>query len=220
MSFILKALKKLEEEKAAQQPSPRDINMAILSPERASSPKPLPAAKLAAIILVLVPGCGTAYILFRQDSLQPSSAQSPQGGIPGEKIAGPPGTTQADPVPPVLEQGISASAGPGEIPNNREINPPGEKGKTALASPPRRRPQEGLQSDADRPRREPFGPVPSGVKVSGIALQDDPAESVAVVNGMLIRRGMPVQDLKVEEIYSDRVKFSGNGQVWEIYVPK
>jgi len=220
MSFILKALKKLEEEKAAQRPLSRDITRAILAPARATSPGPRPAVKLAAIILVLAAGCGTAYILFSHDPQHPSRAQSPQGGIPREESAGLPGTTQADPVPAGPERGLSVSAGQGDVPNKREVNPPGEKGKTAEVSPPRRRLQEGLQSDAERSGRETSGPVPAGLKVSGIALQDDPAESVAVVNGMLIRRGMPVQDLKVEEIYSDRVRFSGNGQVWEVYVPK
>ena len=220
MSFILKALKKLEEEKAALRQSPRDINRAILAPEHASSPKHRTAVKLAAIFLVLVTGCGTAYIIFHHGPQVPSRAQSHQDVTPREESADRIRTSLSDPVPSRPEHEKIVSAGPGDRSNNMEANAPREKGKAAEISSPRQRHQESLQSGTERTDRVPSGPVPAGLKVSGIALQDDPDESVAVVNGMLVRRGMSVQDLRVDEIYTDRVKFSGNGQVLVVYITR
>ena len=219
MSFILKALKKLEEEKAALQQSPRDINRAILAPEQTPLPGHRTAVKIAVMVLILVVGCGAAYIIFRHDPQIPFRAQSPQDTTPREENTDRTRTTLSDPMPSRTEHEKSVSAGPGNRSNNVEVNASRENGKAAEVSPPRR-PQEGLQSGAERPGREPTGPVPAGLKVSGIALQDDPTESVAVVNGMLVRRGMTVQDLRVDEIYTDRVKFSGNGQVLEVYITR
>ena len=73
---------------------------------------------------------------------------------------------------------------------------------------------------AHRTLPEPTAPAPAGLKVNGIALQDDPAASAAVVNGVLVKRGMMVQGLRVEEIMNDKVRFSGNGETYEVQISK
>jgi hypothetical protein len=56
--------------------------------------------------------------------------------------------------------------------------------------------------------------------VSGIALQDDPAESMAVINGALVKTGMTVAGAVVDRIFLDRVRFKGNGGTFEVYLGK
>jgi general secretion pathway protein B len=68
--------------------------------------------------------------------------------------------------------------------------------------------------------REPSGSSPAGLKVNGLAVQDDPSASVAVIDGMLVRRGMTVQGMRVEEILQDRVRFSRNGETYEVQISR
>jgi general secretion pathway protein B len=50
--------------------------------------------------------------------------------------------------------------------------------------------------------------------VTGIAWQNDSASSVAMVNGRPVQQGATVDGYKVEQIYEDKVRFSGaNGRV-------
>ena len=63
-------------------------------------------------------------------------------------------------------------------------------------------------------------PVPAGLKVNGIALQDDPGESVAVINGALVKKGMSVGGARVEEILQDRVRFSSGGGTFYVQLSK
>jgi hypothetical protein len=56
--------------------------------------------------------------------------------------------------------------------------------------------------------------------LNGIALQDDPAESVAVVNGRILKKGMTIEGAEVDRIFLDRVRFRGNGGVFEVHLAK
>ncbi len=222
MSFILKALKKLEEEKTARRSGPHDINSALLTPDRASSPRiSRKTLKLTAMLLVFVAGCGITYLLLRHDPASPTPARS---SLPGEApradqadrpLTNPPLPAAATPTP-----GGNASAEQGDAGNNSALPAPGEKISAGEAPLPSRNSRVAQLPRTQHVSREPSGSPPPGVKVNGIALQDDPAASVAVVNGILVRRGMSVQDMQVEEIFSDRVRFSGNGQTWEVHISK
>jgi len=64
------------------------------------------------------------------------------------------------------------------------------------------------------------GSPPPGLKINGIALQDDPAESVAVINGALLKRGMTVEGVQIEEIFQDRVRFSGARGTFEVQLSR
>jgi general secretion pathway protein B len=48
------------------------------------------------------------------------------------------------------------------------------------------------------------------VRVTGIAWQKDGAASVAMVNGRPVQEGSVVDGYKVEQIYEDKVRFSGS----------
>ncbi len=56
--------------------------------------------------------------------------------------------------------------------------------------------------------------------VNGIAFQDDPAASAAVVNGVYVKRGMTVGGARVERIFQDKVRFTSNGRTFEVPLAK
>jgi type II secretory pathway component PulC len=73
------------------------------------------------------------------------------------------------------------------------------------------------------PLREPepfLVGAPSSLVVNGIALQDDPMESVAVVNGRILKKGMTIEGAEVDRIFLDRVRFRGDGGVFEVHLSK
>jgi general secretion pathway protein B len=232
MSFILKALQKVEEEKAARRAGPQEISRAILA---AGAPSPrtsrvLPA--VAAVVLLVFAGGGLAYLLVQRGAeparkpepapltreslaavprLPPADASPPVPVAEGSAALIPAATTAASPAKPPhvgrVEQGAASPA----VEKKPSVSPTATARKSAMA--PLTGP-DGTEKDVS------YGPPPAGLKVNGIALRDDPAESIAVVNGLLVRRGMVVQGMKVEEILSDRVRFSGNGGRCEVKISK
>jgi general secretion pathway protein B len=220
MSFILKALQKVEEEKAAQRAKPQDINRAILT---ADTPAPraarlVPAATV--VVLLLLAGGGLAYLLLPRES---EPVRKPmQAAMPHEDRAASPRMPSAASSLPVQFAERSAATKPtvtlAESPDKTshvDITAP------AKTSPAVKKPAPVASPRTEQPgQAESYGPPPPGLKVNGIALQDNPAESVAVVNGLLVHRGAIVQGMKVEEILSDRVRFSGSGGKCQVLISK
>jgi general secretion pathway protein B len=54
------------------------------------------------------------------------------------------------------------------------------------------------------------------VRVTGIAWQKDSASSAAIVNGRSVQQGSMVEGYKVEQIFEDRVRFSGKSGSLEV----
>ena len=207
MSFILKALKKVEEEKAARSDGPVDLNNALLRSGGTSTPSADRLARWGVIALVFVAGSGLTYVFVQKGSapvLEPPrqtaspSTPSPLPSTPTltEATYPPPAVPTA---PPSAPSHVSASASPPE---------------TATTSPHPKR--ERPAPDEPRSAAAPGGSPPAGLKVNGIALQDDPDESVAVVNGALLKRGMTIEGARVEEIFADRVRFAGSGGIFDV----
>ena len=221
MSFILKALKKLEEEKAARQVQPHDINNAILTADRTSSRTSRTPWKAGIISLALIAGSGSAYVLLHQ---KPVPLSPPQSSIPGEATrddraiqSHPP--SPSPPLPPPRAETKAAAEGAAAV--QHPAQPVSvEKAPESEAASPSRSSTAAMMPRTQRIGQEPSGSSPSGLKVNGIAVQDDPAASVAVINGMLVRRGMTVQGMRVEEILQDRVRFSSNGETYEVQISR
>ena len=220
MSFILKALKKLEDEKAARQVQPHDINNAILTADRASSKTSRTPLKAGLIFLALVAGSGTAYVLLRQKPVPLPPAQS---SIPGEasredRAIRPQPPAPGQPMPPAATETKVAAERAADVHPAHPLAV--EKAPDPEAAAPSRGSMEATAPRTQLTVQEPSGSLPSGLKVNGIAVQDDPSASVAVINGMLVRRGMTVQGMRVEEIFQDRVRFSRNGETYEVQISR
>jgi cytoskeletal protein RodZ len=211
MSFILKALHKSEAEKAARQAVPAEISSALLTPAPRSffTPRRL----LTWLIIPLAFGAGIAATYYylpkaappsrhprevaapRAPSVQPSQPL-PQSDKPVRDRVKAPATpsTGTEPTPPRRQA---------RAPKSTQTPPPGK------GAPTRQPELSGALSASTAP-----------LTVSGIALQDDPAASAAVVNGTLVKRGMIIGGALVEAIYLDKVRFRGSSGSFEVHLAK
>ena len=218
MSFILKALKKLESEKVAGKAEPVEINMALLAPENATFAKPRMRGKWAVVSLLLLVCAGIIFFFMNRPSSPPNEAGKALPPLIATAPAAPPAQVAAPPVQPV------APAAPAPAP---AANTGSATGATSVSPAPiqpkaeGRRPASARARSSASPRSEPepmaqsYGGSPA-LTVSGIAYQDNPADSMAVVNGALVKSGMSVGGVQVERIFVDRVRFRRGGGTFEV----
>lgn len=209
MSSILKALKKLEDEKTARAPHALNIDAEILKGGRRNTP--VIGYTLTALALFAC-GAGITYYTMTPKSqpIIPSrqEAQYPAAGISVQTSAEvTPAVTSPHPAsitksPPVLSAPVPARTVLGTKAPDRQ--PP----KNVAAAPA-----------APSPARlavVPHVAAPPHLKVNGIAYQDESADSVAVINGQSVSIGTTVDGARVEAILKDRVKFSRSGKTFEV----
>jgi len=212
MSFILKALKKLEDEKSARKTAPVEIDSAILAPDRSSFSSPRNGGKWMVIALVLL--AGAASIFFFMHKTPPTVTEARKVATQAAPAAPTAPVTQT--IPPPAERPAAEGARIG-TPVVQPVSPRPKE-------PENRQERARVQNDF-APRTEPehrtsFVAAAPGLTVNGIALQDDPSESMAVVNGALVKTGATVGGAQVDRIYLDRVRFKGNGGTFEVYLSK
>jgi len=213
MSFILKALKKLENEKASREPRKVEINSAILAPDRRSlsSSRNSPKRLLIALLIVAVSGA-SLYFMKR--------APSPVVQQPA-KEAQPEPAPRAVPVAATPVHGEKrAPAAPAPSPAVKEQEEPSRPGRALREKSPEAYPPGESTSDSLHGEEALTGSAPSPLTVNGIALQDDPGQSMAVVNGQIVKRGMSVGGAQVDRIFLNRVRFRGNGGLFEVHLAK
>ena len=213
MSFILKALKKLENEKASREPGKVEINSAILAPDRRSlsSSRNYPKRLLIALLIVAVSGT-SLYLMKREPS---TVVQQPA------KEARPDPSPRAVPVAATPVHGEKpAPAAPAPSPAVKAQEEPSRPGRALRENPPEPSPPGERGSDSLHGEEALTGSAPSPLTVNGIALQDDPGQSMAVVNGQIVKRGMTVGGARVERIFLNRVRFRGNGGLFEVHLAK
>jgi general secretion pathway protein B len=59
-------------------------------------------------------------------------------------------------------------------------------------------------------------PPPADIKISGIAWQDEHSSRQAVVNGFLMHEGGIISGARITDILKDRVRFSQDGRIFEV----
>jgi len=212
MSFILKALKKLENEKTARKAAPVEIDSAILAPDRSAFTSRRKGGRWMIIPLALLVGGGIIFLLLHK---------TPPPVTETRKTAPEPAPIpQAAPLSQTIKPEAERAGQEGAT-----LNPPFEQVTPPRQKEPAKRPQRArAQNDFAPPsesgRQGSSVAAPPALTVNGIALQDDPAESMAVVNGALVKSGMTVGGAVVDRIYMDRVRFKGNGGTFEVYISK
>jgi general secretion pathway protein B len=60
--------------------------------------------------------------------------------------------------------------------------------------------------------------IPPSLKISAIIWYEEPSKRLAMINGNLTSEGSFIEGVKVEEILPNRVRFSSNGQPFEISI--
>lgn len=228
MSYILDALKKLENEK--QKRSRRDGMVNISGelfkdePRRASGNN---GWKIVAVVLAasLVTFGATWFLLKSgrgRENAKPSTV------VPAAPVIKP--ALPAPVPPPPVQQSDAAApapapktpAAPARKPPAAVTNPSGtSRAPTAVSSPRQGRRQKERHVKAVRsvPEERPAAAsvaAPADIKVSGIAWQDERRARRAVINGFLLQEGGVVSGARITEILPDRVRFSLDNGVFEV----
>jgi type IV secretory pathway VirB10-like protein len=231
MSYILDALKKLEQEKARKSRSMGKINITgeLFGNARVRPPE---GRRLKTVLLVsaaVLFTFGATWFLLKGNGMRgrvtPLSSvtrPTPAANIPVPAPAVPvpaPVVTQVPaappqaavvplPAPPVAQPAAASSATPDdeEEEGSRHRRRRSASAKATITAPPQPHESVGLKP----------GTPPADIKVSGIAWQDERSARRAVVNGFLMREGAVVSGAKITEILQDRVRFSLSGTSFEV----
>jgi len=226
MSSILKALQKLENDKASRQTREPDISSAIIRESQRRSTRarwvfPIGVTAVAAISIILTYTFMGGFSADRnankeliQQALpsqhpiatQPHSAQLPTATASAPL---PPQTLDRSANPTLIEQ-RSKQPRVVTIPSQSPDLPAVESSQPASVLP---QPESSPQS-TDRSKDKPL-PVPT-FSINGIAWQKDSASRLAVINGVAVGEGGMVEGAKIEQIFQDRVRFSLEGRSFEV----
>ena len=223
MSSILKALKKLEEEKVLHEEA-AGINLSREILRQNSGTRNLRRwlwllGSAAAVVIILL----SAALLRRpapNDAVKSGepAAIAPLPALPplpatqlpvsppaaGRSVETSPPVTQLKPAPQNLGQQA-------ETPLRKEAAPPAATATPAAAAP---QAEPGVKAAPMRP------PAASELtlSLSGIAWNKDSADRLAIINGQPTAIGATVNGVVIEEILQDRVKLSHKGKSFELLI--
>lgn len=230
MSSILKALKKLEVEKALLQDE-KEINVSreILkqSPENRNAIKWLWLLGSSAAVIILI----LTFALIRKSTANKElqSRELPIASQPAPPLSrdsnlivtpGQTGIIKAAPaVSPLLstKPGLKPSRHPSEQTGETHIKREQLKGQeTTITLPVQPKPD----SDQRAVTSQPLPGSEQTLQLSGIAWNKDSADRLAIINGQPTSPGGVVNGVVVDEILQDRVKLSRNGRIFELLIGK
>lgn len=231
MSYILDALKKLEQEKSRKSRSVGKVNITgeLFGGERS---RPSEGRNMKIIFLVLLAVVvtfgatlfflkgkgGRSSVSSRPVVAQPAPAVNIPVPVPAPAVPAPP--VQALPVQQITTVPLQATA-PAPAPVVAQPAPTNDDMSDDDEGRERRRrrhriPAAAASSQPQATAALKSGQAPADIKVSGIAWQDERSARRAVVNGFLLREGAVVSGAKITEILQDRVKFSLSGTTFEV----
>ena len=242
MSSILKALKKLEQEKTLRREGEIDLSREILQDawrRKTRFSRPLAAAITTIVLLLAL----ITILLSRGTApIQPVQTQPPapprEASLPLEQKAAPPEVILPKPAPsmPQPAEAVVQKPAPAATlqPAPATTQQPTAKIPVPLPSlQPRHEQTESipsLPSTASPPAtlpppsaKKPAPPAESAepaFSVSGIAWNKDSADRLAIINGQPLTTGSAVGGAVVEEILPDRVRFSRGGGSFEVHLGK
>lgn len=199
MSYILDALKKLENEKARKS---RGAGMLGISGELFRDDRHSHSGgniwKIVAVVLVasLVTFGATWFFLKTGKPGDTAKLNTKTPVSPPGTVAPPPDRKEVRPVVPVVKTDAP----------------------TAVVHKGKRQKTPKKQAIVTEQPVVPASPPPADIMVSGIAWQDEHSARRAVVNGFLMQEGGSVSGAKITEIYKDRVRFTMDGRVFEVHM--
>jgi len=225
MSSILKALKKLEEDKAAHRPGELKLDAEIV--RTANSSRFFSTGAIVTSLLMLAAGSTVTYIYMKRDR-PPSIPESKTPVVSSQQRPSVPAASEikteqlpaAVVVVPAENQKKPAHS---EVPRLPQQPPlPGRPATTISAPRPAKPVVASEPADPAKTLKSPLPPASESVKdvpplrVNGIAFQNSAADSMAIVNGTPVSSGSIIEGITVEEIRKDRVLFQRNGEKFEI----
>ncbi len=231
MSSILKALKKLEDEKSIRKPDSLKIDAEILRGDASRRFSPMGISLLAALLFIC--GSGATYFFMSSDTNNvkatlsdvapvdppsPATAVSPDAERPHNL------NLQAD--LPKPDKVVTASGIDNKLGNTPPSSvtvprlPAQAQPVQRIRQPQEKRPVAAPQTTPATTTR-PVAPVMAPLlKVNGIAFQEESVDRVAIVNGAPVSNGSVIEGAKVEDIQKDRVRFSYGGEKFDVALGK
>lgn len=226
MSYILDALKKLENEKTIRNRGTGMLSIygELFKDERRTLPPGGAVWKMAVVIVAAsLVTFGATWFFLKADKAR-------DGAKPNFKTELSPARTvtpQVMPVPPQQTVSIATPQAPlvaslAPVFVHQSVRP---VVKATVSSAVRHRgkrqnmPKKRMNSATQQVKPiVPTIPSPSDIRVSGIAWQDEQSARRAVVNGFLMQEGGSVSGAKIAEIFRDRVRFSQAGSIFDVYL--
>lgn len=216
MSSILKALKKLEREKATWQPNELKVETEILRTDHSTNFSPLTVLLIA--LLLVVSGSGVTYIYMRQEKSERSSGKktvtiSEQNYISVPSVSDIKGERLPEAVLIAPAQAKAARV-------NKLSLPISKKTAISLVAPylASREGKKTRPEFSNTKRQSESAQIVPKLRVNGIAYQNGDTESVAMINGTPFTSGSLVDGVKIEEIHKNDVIFNYNGEKFEIKI--
>jgi general secretion pathway protein B len=193
MSHILDALQKVQDQKAAKlKQSTMTAGILLESPVHRSNGKHQYLFASVAVVIL----CAAALIIW--SSIKSSKSESKEA-IPAGTIQQP--KAVALPLAPPLPPPVTAAPAQAVLPAPIPVTPPP---RTA-------------EKNSEQPANNPvIASAPEGVKLTGIAWQDNQRTRRAVINDTLVGEGAVIAGAKVIEIRPDMVRFEKNGAIFEV----
>ncbi|OGU14914.1 MAG: hypothetical protein A2076_15495 [Geobacteraceae bacterium GWC2_53_11] len=221
MSSILKALKKLEDEKTGYSPDSLNIDSDILKnsePSRSASP----VTVVLVLLLMFGGGAAAAYFLMKETKVPSATAKTQAPAV--AEIIQPPAAIQ---VTKQVSSQVKAAVIPVQKKSNAAATPHQQKkvstGKTSQATAKKsdktntlRSKDKPLQTGTAAQDELPAPVAVPSIRVNGIAFQNTGADSMAIINGIPVSSGSVVEGAIVEEIRKDSVVFRRNGEKFEV----
>jgi len=218
MSFILDALKKLEQEKAARRGGNVNIsdeivrgNHRVSRVSKRTGPMNATTVGVGLVLLILVVAVAVLWrdrgVVRETESPAADTHVGPREPVIAERASTPP-------APRVQEAPPVRAAAP-SVPRTEPL-PTSPQQRAARTEIPVRTPPPTAASDRGGDSYQGSGSSGGGLTVSGIAWQDERSARRAVVNGTLLSEGNTVGGAKIVEIQQARVRFSSNGRTFEV----
>ncbi len=218
MSFILDALKKLEQEKAARRGGNVNIsdeivrgNHRVSRTSKRTGPVNATTVGVGLVLLILVVAVAVLWrdrgVVRETESPAADTHVGPREPVIAERASTPP-------APRVQEAPPVRAAAP-SVPRTEPL-PTSPQQRAARTEIPVRTPPPTAASDRGGDSYQGSGSSGGGLTVSGIAWQDERSARRAVVNGTLLSEGNTVGGAKIVEIQQARVRFSSNGRTFDV----
>jgi len=220
MSVILDALRRLDREKSSRHGGTANIAVEILRPALSRPGKKIPRY-VVAVSLTAIAAAAITYVVMSEPGPLPKPS-------PPVSVSHPGPIQQAAPAPLSREPVRSAQDEIGRLPQKIE-SPAGSK-PTETPSGEKKVERNVASEETDTTHgsakkvleHTQTGPAtaPPSLAISAIVWYEDPSKRFAMINGMITTEGSLVEGVKVEEINPTSVRFSHNGQYFEIPISK
>lgn len=221
MSYILDALKKLENEKFKKNNGSGMVNISgELLREDHRRPSGGGAWKIVVVVLAAsLLTFGTTYFFLKDGKMGGSKNHPVPTPLSTKTVVPRPLLSAPAPQQPVKSQAQARPSIKPVLPAVPSTVPRESKSSQPVRSRLKSRPAHDKPLTSISQQEVPIvsaSPPRTDIKVSGIAWQDERSARRAVVNGFLMREQGVVAGAKIVEILQDRVRFSQAGTTFEV----